>query len=241
MVVAPDFDRCASAYGVRARLQRDAARWLAEWLPAHCGSPALELGAGTGFFTQHILRVCEQIVATDASPRMVEAGREALPQARWEQADAANPPGDLVPYAGFFTCSLVQWLAHPSAAFRAWHDSAAPGAVLLGGWFVRGTMESFFDVCPEAAPFSWRSPGDWESLVAENGWMIKRTETRHFELTHDSSADMLREIHDVGAVVSRRLGAGRLRSALRENDRRKKGNHGLLTDFVFMRLEAVRQ
>lgn len=240
MVAAQEFDRCAPVYDSRARLQRDAARWLAEWLPAQCASPALELGAGTGFFTREALRACVHLVATDLSPGMIRSGRDNLPEARWEVADAVNPPQLQEPYEAVFTCSLVQWLPDPAAAFRAWHKTAAHGALLLGGWFVHGTMADFFEICPEASPFPWRSADEWSVLVASTGWNLKRAETRRFELVHKSSAEMLREIHDVGAVVSRRLGAGRLRSALRANDRKNGTSDGLRTDFVFMRLEALR-
>jgi len=240
MPVAPEFERCAPVYDSRARLQRSAARWLAEWLPARCGSPAIELGAGTGFFTREALRTCDELVATDLSPNMTRSGRENLPGARWEVADALHPPRLKQPYETVFSCSLAQWLPDPAAVFRAWHDIAAPGALLLGGWFVGGTMADFFEICPEASPFSWRSAQEWSTLVASAGWKIKRAETRNFELVHTSSAEMLREIHDVGAMVSRRLGTGRLRAALRANDRKIGSADGLRTDFVFMRLEASR-
>jgi SAM-dependent methyltransferase len=240
MVMAPDFDRRASTYGSRADLQRDAAGWVAEWLPAECGSPALELGAGTGFFTAQALRSAGFLVATDKSPRMVEAGRTALPQARWIVADAANPPRQPEPYRTILTCSLVQWLPDPASTFRAWHNVASPGALLLGGWFVRGTMEALLDICPQVAPFFWRSRHEWESLLADAGWRIERSETRNFQVAHVSSADMLRDMHDVGAVVPRRMGAGRLRAALRDNDRKNLAEGRILTTFACMRVQAIR-
>jgi len=240
MVVAPEFDRRASAYGTGARVQQDAAAWLAEWLPRECGEPALELGAGTGFFTRHALRSARQLVATDASSRMVELGRAALPRAEWTVAGAENPPAAKFPYRAILTSSLVQWLNDPAAAFREWHGISAPDALLLGGWFVRGTMEEFVSACPESAPFRWRSAEQWLVLLNEASWKVRRSETKIFQLTHKSSAAMLREIHDVGAVAPRRLGAGRLRAALRRNDAKSRSQAGVVTPFVFLRVEAVR-
>ena len=240
MVVAPEFDRCASAYDALARVQREAAAWLAEWLPRACGEPALELGAGTGFFTRHALRSAKQLVATDASPRMVALGRAALPLVEWTVAEAESPPASQAPYRTILTSSLVQWLTEPVRAFQRWHEISAPDAFLLGGWFVRGTMEEFVSACPESAPFTWRSAEEWLVLLNKAGWRVKRSETRVFKLTHKSSAAMLREIHDVGAVTARRLGAGRLRAALRRNDERSRSLAGVITPFVFLRVEAVR-
>lgn len=240
MVVAPQFDRRASSYDTRARVQQDAAAWLAEWLPRALGEPALELGAGTGFFTRHALRSARQLVATDLSPRMTELGRAALPGAEWAVAAADAPPASRVPYRAILTSSLVQWLTEPGKAFRRWHELSAPGAVLLGGWFVRGTMEEFVSTCPESAPFIWRSPEEWLALLDNAGWRVKRSETKVFRLTHESSAAMLREIHDVGAVAPRRLTAGRLRAALRRNDTSSRSQAGVITPFVFLRTEAAR-
>lgn len=240
MVTAPEFDRRASVYNSRARVQRDSAAWLAEWLPSECGEPVLELGAGTGFFTRHAMRYAKQLVATDASPRMVEIGRAAVPLAEWTVAEAERPPDADVPYRAILTSSLVQWLDEPGMAFRRWHEISAPGALLLGGWFVRGTMAAFVSTCPESMPFAWRSADEWLALLNDAGWRVKRSETKVFELIHESSAAMLREIHAVGAVAPRRLGAGRLRAALRRSDEKSRSQEGVITPFVFLRVEAVR-
>ena len=49
-----NFDRRASVYEEHAPVQREAAAWLAEWLPETIGGPVLEVGAGTGLFTRHL-------------------------------------------------------------------------------------------------------------------------------------------------------------------------------------------
>ena len=236
---APDFDRRAVTYEAHASLQRDVAAWLAEWLPARADGPALELGAGTGIFTRHLARIAGDLVATDIAPRMVAEGTAALPSARWVVADATSPPRG-TGYRWIFTCSLAQWLPDPARALRAWHDASAPAARLVAGWFVRGTLEEFQTSCPEAAPFAWRDVPGWLQLLDAAGWRVRRHETRIFPMHHTDAAAMLRDIHNIGAVVPRRFGTGRLRRALREHDRRHRGPGGLVTPFVFLRVEADR-
>ena len=51
---------------------------------------------------------------------------------------------------------------------------------------------------------------------------------------------MLREIHNAGAVIPRRIGAGKLREALRRYDRDHRGEDGVRSTFEFLRVEAVR-
>jgi SAM-dependent methyltransferase len=235
------FDRRASQYEANAPVQREAAAWLAEWLPKHIAPPSLELGAGTGFFTRHLFgRAGGGLVVTDAAPRMVEAGANGLQDADWQVANADAPP-EKGPYRWILSCSLVQWLADPAAVFRSWHRVAAPQARLLSGWFVRGTLAELFQTCPEAQPFLWREPREWIDLLEDSGWSTQRHETRRFVRRHVDSAAMLREIHNAGAVVPRRLGSGVLRRALRNYDRNYGDGSGVCSTFEFLRLEAVRR
>jgi len=215
------------------------AAWLAEWLPAEIDSPALELGAGTGLFTRRLVGRTNRIVATDASPRMVEIGKSKVPQADWHVAEASNPPMT-EPYRRIFSSSLAQWLPDPPATFRAWHQASAPDARMLGGWFVLGTLREFFDLCPEAAPSVWRNAREWTDILRQAGWQTVREEQVEVQRFHADSASMLREIHNAGAVAPRRLGIARLRAALRDFDRRHQTERGVPGTFVFQRVEAVR-
>ncbi len=235
----PDFDRRAGIYNTHARVQAEAAAWLADWLPERIDGPALELGAGTGLFTRYLADRAEQLVATDRSPKMVERGSRAFPQVRWLVADADAPPTGPA-WRWIFSSSLVQWLPDPLATFARWHAASAPGARLMAGWFVRGTMEDFFAACPAAAPFAWRDTGEWLSLLASGGWQVGRHEIRTFRLRHANTASMLRDIHNVGAVVPRRFAPGALRGAMRSHDKLHADADGLETPFVFLRVEATR-
>jgi hypothetical protein len=51
---------------------------------------------------------------------------------------------------------------------------------------------------------------------------------------------MLRAVQNAGAVIPNRLGAGRLRQALRQYDREHRGENGVTANFEFLRLEALR-
>ncbi len=234
-----EFDRRAAQYEQHAPVQREAAQWLAEWLPDHIEDPALELGAGTGLFTRHLVSRTKRLVASDIAPRMVQAGIDALPGAEWALADAVMPPEESG-YRWIFSCSLAQWLPDPLGAFRAWHRVADPGARLVSGWFVRGTLGDFFTACPEASPFPWRDAEEWIGILSRAGWNVQRSETRTFFRHHPDSAAMLREIHNAGAVIPRRIGTGRLREALRRYDREHRGKEGVRSAFAFLRMEAVR-
>lgn len=236
----PAFDRRAACYDEHAAVQREAAAWLAEWLPEKIAGPALELGAGTGLFTRHLTgRTTAQLAATDIAPRMVETGAKSLPTVAWSVADASAPPRDHA-YRWIFSASLIQWLTDPLTTFHAWHQVATPDARLLGGWFIRGTLDDFYTSCPEAAPFVWRDEDGWLAILREAGWRPVRHETRTFQRRHRHAAAMLREMHNNGTVIPRRFSPARLRRALRIYNTLHRDETGVTSTFEFLRVEAVR-
>lgn len=235
----PAFDRRSALYDTHAVVQKEAAAWLAEWLPARIEGPALELGAGTGVFTRHLVPRSSQLVATDASPRMVRAGSNALKTASWVVADASSPPNSAA-YRWIFSCSLLQWLPDPRGALRRWHELADSSASLIAGWFVSGTMEPFFRSSPLASPCVWRGDEEWQDLLQSAGWRVMRADTRKFVRRHPDTKSLLREIHNLGAFVPRRTSPGLLRTAMRAHDRMRESTGELQTPFVFMRVEAQR-
>lgn len=237
---APDFERRACAYDRHAAVQREAADWLAEWLPQDIAGPALELGAGTGLFTRHLVGRTRELTATDVSLAMLAVGRARWPQARWELSDAAHPPAGAA-CRWFFSSSLLQWLPQPAATLRRWSEAGAPDARLLSGWFIKGTMAGLLETCADVAPFPWRDDREWSAILGEAGWVVLRQEVRTFSLRARNSAALLRELHELGAVVPRRFPPGRLRGVLKAHDERHRGSPGVQTPFVYLRVEAVKQ
>src|SRR5947209_11521630 len=94
----------------------DLARRLSAWSPRR----VLELAAGTGVLTREILAVLPsvELTATDLNPAMVRFGRERVPRAAWQEADAMNLP---FPDGGFdlVACQFgVMFVPDKPAAFR---------------------------------------------------------------------------------------------------------------------------
>lgn len=237
--LAHQFDRRAETYEAHAPVQREVAAWLAEWLPAEMPGAALELGAGTGLFTRHVAARSGELLASDVSPQMVRTGEKFLPVIDWATADAATPPAHR-DFSWVLSCSLVQWLPDPESTLRAWRRVAAPGARFIGGWFVRGTLGELFSACPEAAPFVWRGANEWLHMLSSAGWRPVRHEETVSIRRAPGASGLLRELHNAGAVVPRRLGPGTLRSALRRYEAAHRNGDGeVAATFRFMRVEAV--
>ncbi len=81
--VADAYDRGRPSY------PRDAAVWLTSAEPL----TVLELGAGTGKLTEHLVALGHDVHATDPEPAMLEILRERLPGVRTAEAVAEEIPG----------------------------------------------------------------------------------------------------------------------------------------------------
>lgn len=110
------------------------------------GHRVLELACGTGWWTERVAPVAENVTATDASPEVLEVARQRpYPPGRVELrvADAFEPSA--IP--GRFTAALAGfWLSHvPRAAIPefldALHERLGPGAqvILFDNRFVKGS------------------------------------------------------------------------------------------------------
>lgn len=138
------FDR-ARDYDRHARVQHEVAEKLAAriaTMPLPQGYPGLELGCGTGFLTQAILRSHPvlELLATDIAPGMLDRARARLatqPGVRLDVMDAECPSDSANSGHALIASSLAfQWLQDPASAIAGWYARLAPG-----GWLAIATLE----------------------------------------------------------------------------------------------------
>ena len=106
------FDERADSYEAHAAPQKRFAEALAAFAPFRRGARVTELGAGTGFLTAALLAQGVNVDATDASPAMVELGRQAVPAASWSVHNAFGPiePAKALASTGLLHFSLSRFL-----------------------------------------------------------------------------------------------------------------------------------
>jgi malonyl-CoA O-methyltransferase len=233
------FDQAVHTYESHGFIQREMAAWLAEWLPARREGTAVEAGAGTGFFTQHLLPWNGRFIATDASPSMVALGSARWPQTDWRVAEAADLPS--VSTNWILSSSFLQWARDPVSLLRDWKERLAPGGRILTGLFVAPTLPELDQVLPGSAPLQWRTPAQWKEIVIQADLHPLRTEEARRLFVFPSALELLRTLHRTGAAPVRRTSAASLRHAIREYDRRFSCPGGVCSTWTFYRVEALAQ
>ena len=235
-VLAANFSKASRTYAARSGVQAEMAEWLSEWLPRIRSGQALEIGAGTGLFTRHLIPWAGTVTASDLSPEMCRVGRASVPEANWTPMEAELPAAG--PWDWIFSSSMLQWAANPANVFSAWRDCLAPGGRVLAGVFAAGSLAEWNATAGDTSPVAWLAPQEWRANLANAGFRLLRDQCEMRVLRYPSALSLLRSLHDVGGAPHRRFAAGRLRRHLRDYDASFRCPGGVTASWSFYRFEA---
>jgi len=230
------FDQKAKGYEVHALPQRRFAEALAAFAPFGPGERVTELGAGTGFLTRALLAQGAVVDASDASPAMVEVGRQAAPSATWSVQDAF---GDLFPCHNLASSGMLQWAPDPAAVLRRWREAVHPGGRLLLGVPCEPGFRELRALAGEG-PLHWRDEPQWLRLLRRGGWDVRASAVLEHRETYPSALDFLRSLHESGVTGEPRLAVGQLRELLREYTRRfpAPSGGGVVATWAWLMVDA---
>jgi SAM-dependent methyltransferase len=191
------------------------------------GGVILELGCGSGALTAYLLAAGHQVIATDASPAMVELARTTLgPDAdvrRLTLPDDPLPAADAIVSVGH-AISYLPAAAAVDRALVAMADALRPGGVLaidicdLSFGEFRATDDSVARVGPDWAVltrFSTPAPEvfirDITTFVPDGHGAWRRGDERHENVLVDTSGiPALLAEHGVTATLGTSFGAAEL-------------------------------
>lgn len=196
------------------------------------GGVVLEVGCGSGLLTRHLVEAGHRVIATDASPAMVDLAREHAAGAEAVQVlvlpDDPLPPADAVVSVGH----VVSYLPDRAAVERALVAIAA--AVRPGGLLAVDICDLEWGAARQDAPNYSRVEDDWAIITefstpaadrfvreittflrnADGSW--RRDDERHENVLLDTALipDLLRP-HDVEVTVGVAFGVETLPAGLR--------------------------
>lgn len=191
------------------------------------GGRVLELGCGSGLLTRHLVDAGHRVIATDASPAMLEHARRHVPDAedlrRLRLPDDPLPEADAVVSVGHAPSYLPDE-ASVERALASMAKALGPGGVLAIDLCDLAWGEARRDMKPSACVrdewaiitrFSVPAPNrfvrDITTFVARDDGTWRRDDERHDNVLVDTSRvpDLLAE-HGVQARVAASFGAERL-------------------------------
>ncbi len=231
------FDNAAATYERFADIQREMAVWLAEWIPQERRGDALEIAAGTGLFTDHLVPWEGPLIASDLSPNMVAAGKRRRPEVAWVIRDADTLGETQLDW--IFSCSFLQWSDDPEALLRAWGKSLKPGGRLLAGFFVNGAIPELHRLLGAHAPIQYRESEDWQRIFGRAGFFVDGCDVRVEPRDYPNAIDLFRRLHKIGATRGPRLKTAAMRTLLRAYEAACPHPDGVIARWHFCRILAA--
>ena len=229
------FDERAESYDAHAAPQKRFAEALAAFAPFRRGVRVTELGAGTGFLTSALLAQGVNVDATDASPAMVELGRQAVPAANWSVHNAFGP----IEKAGALASTgLLHWAADPAAVLRHWRAALPAGGRLLLGVPCDPCLNELRDLIGEG-PVRWRDEPQWLALLKAANFDVHAHGVLESEEIYPSALDFLRNLHRSGVTGDPRLSPSELKSLIRDYDRLNARPDGVVATWAWLLIDAT--
>ncbi len=207
IAIAKSFSKHAESYEQHALLQKDMAEQLTRFLPPSIPASVLEIGCGTGLFTQKLIGAnIAQLYLNDISPQMLTRLKSslALPSnTKLYCGDACQldfPSSDLIAANAVF-----QWFENPQDLVRRLKQFLNPEGHLIFSVFGPETLKEFRRIARIDGPISLYSLEQWILWLKNAGFVVKQSE-KEIRKTHWSDTrSLMKNLQQVGAVPIRKL------------------------------------
>lgn len=172
-----NFSESVSYYDRNAAIQKQVAERMAKalepWRRSIPEGPILEIGAGTGFFTQYLLEMYpdRNLLISDLSDEMVRFCREKFGSSgsvEFTVLDAENDVLQEKKYALITGSYVAQWFKHPSKSLSKIASYLKPGGLMLISFPAKESFTNWKRYCQDLGiPFTGNSLPDLEQVVIE--------------------------------------------------------------------------
>ncbi|ASP49385.1 malonyl-ACP O-methyltransferase BioC [Cognaticolwellia beringensis] len=139
--IARSFGSASTSYDISARLQRYCGKHLMPWLPNRNDLTALDLGAGTGFFTELLASRYQYVIGLDISKKMLNFSKENRNQSiHWLEADAYKIPLQDNSIDLVYSNLMIQWCDPLDLVLNEVMRVLKPGGLFVFSTLIDGTL-----------------------------------------------------------------------------------------------------
>ncbi len=205
--------------------------WLRDTLGMGSNKLVVDLGAGTGKFTAHLVRTGADVIAVEPVQAMLDELRRSHPSVRAKQGSATRIPLDDVSADAIFCAQAFHWFAS-TETLNEIKRVLKPGGILGLIWNIRDETSDWVAALSRImSPYEEGTPrfheGQWRSVFPAEGFAALREVT--FDHAHRGHFDAV----VVDRIMSVSFIAALSRSERAEVDRQIRllvNSHASLSD-----------
>lgn len=140
--IARSFGDASESYDVCARLQRFTGKHMLPWLPEKKELTLLDLGCGTGFFSELLATRYDRVLGADISFKMLKyAKTNRKADIKWAQADAFKLPYQSGSIDVVYSNLMIQWCEPLDKLLTEIMRIIKPGGLFVVSTLVDGTLQ----------------------------------------------------------------------------------------------------
>jgi len=202
--IAKSFDSATQSYDISARLQRFSGKHLLPYLPEDNGLVVIDLGCGTGFFTELLVSNYQRVIGVDISANMLSyTQRHRDNTIRLVAGDALKLPFQDNSIDCIYSNLVIQWCKPISALVSEIHRVLKPGGSMVFTTLVDGTLHelrsSWKQVDDDKHVIDFYTPEQITLAFNQGSLDVVEHELRDVVLEYENVFHLAKELKGLGA------------------------------------------
>ncbi|MGF1790476.1 malonyl-ACP O-methyltransferase BioC [Photobacterium profundum] len=205
--VAEAFGRAAKHYDKAAAFQRIVGHQLLERLPAviQAGTRVLDLGCGTGYFSEQLMQRGYDVLAADLSIEMlVQAKSRCGNSVTYLEADAENLPIKDNQFDVAFSSLALQWCDDLSVPLKELRRVVKPGGKIMFTTLVEGSLFELSQAWQEVDRYQhvnhFLSQKAIKLALAQAGGAIDTLDFKPIRVNYPAAVGLMKDLKGIGAT-----------------------------------------
>ncbi|MFB0980688.1 MAG: malonyl-ACP O-methyltransferase BioC [Alteromonadaceae bacterium] len=202
--IAKSFGSASNSYDVSSRLQRYTGKHLMSFLPNRTDLTVVDLGSGTGFFTDILASKYRQTIGIDISTKMLAfAQKNRSKEINWIEADAYHLPFQNNSIDVIYSNLVIQWCDHLDILVKEVLRVLKPGGLFIFSTLLDGTLHelksSWAQVDEEKHVIDFKTHENLEIVFNNASCKLLEQKTQNLILEYQSVIHLARELKGLGA------------------------------------------